>query len=297
MTEKKIALIPSCGIGDGIIFLRSANALAKQGHKVTIYHDILLQLAPLFPSITFFSFSSLDETLTSYDDIIVQNDHSRRTQDLIRKRNRLENMSLLYSSYKLSKHGPLKDADAVFDRSLPIEQNLCDFFTSRYAIIPDVFSLLNPQKNTKVCIHPISSDKEKNWPLSRYLSLYKKLKNKGFDPFFLTHIDDSFSISDYKHIAVNNLLEFTHVLAEASYLIANDSFSGHLSSLLDIPYLIIAKDYKHMQLWKPSSAKGKIITPYPWIINCKPLRLRQKLWKYWISVSRVYRTFLKINNL
>ena len=290
MKEKKIALIPSSGIGDGIIFLRSAEALAKQGHKVSIYHDVLMQLASLVPSVNFSSFFSLDDKLlSSYDDIIIQNDHSKRTQDLIKKRAQIPNVSVLYSSYKPSKHGPLKKPDVVFDRSLPIERSIFEFFLSRYPFTPDAFSLLKTQKNNKVCIHPISSDKEKNWPLSRYLSLYNKLKIKGFEPFFLTHSDDHFSIRGYDHLIVNNLLEFTQSLANASYLIANDSFSGHLSSLLNIPYLIIAKDYKHMRLWKPSSTKGTTLTPYPWIINCKPLRLRQKFWKTWkLQTPKIY---------
>jgi ADP-heptose:LPS heptosyltransferase len=89
-----------------------------------------------------------------------------------------------------------------------------------------------------------------------------------------------------------NLL--AHFIYESGYLIGNDSGLGHLASALGIPTLTLCRRKAWANMWAPSFSKGVVVTPQSWIPNIRGLRLRDRYWKKFISVSMAERAFEKL---
>ena len=75
-------------------------------------------------------------------------------------------------------------------------------------------------------------------------------------------------------------------------MIGNDSGVGHLASCLGIPTLTICRSQMAANFWRPGWSKGAVITPPAWVPNLKGLRLRDQHWQKFISVKKVYKTFI-----
>jgi hypothetical protein len=92
----------------------------------------------------------------------------------------------------------------------------------------------------------------------------------------------------------SGLSELAAFVCESGYMIGNDSGIGHLASCLGLPTVTICRNEQSVRFWRPAWAPGRIITPSKWIPNVKGLRLRDKHWKKWISVNKVFDEFLNL---
>ncbi|MCI5151342.1 MAG: hypothetical protein D3916_18495 [Candidatus Electrothrix sp. MAN1_4] len=80
---------------------------------------------------------------------------------------------------------------------------------------------------------------------------------------------------------------------ESGFFIGNDSGGGHLASCLDVPVLSIHGRKGKARIWQPGWGQVEVVTP---LLNVIGGSLRQYLWKYFLSVSAVERSFARLQN-
>jgi ADP-heptose:LPS heptosyltransferase len=299
------AVLPALGIGDALLMMIASHQLKMEGYCVTTFHDGLPELSTWFPGHDLRpspSSETLIETLDPFDLILVENDNSIRIQHLlVNFRSRL---SIFYPTYSATKHAPLSVRDHVFDKDLPMAGNIAKSIATLLDLpTPSKENGLSPPstlthrfRKEQVIIHPTSRVPEKNWKAEGFLDVAQKLKTKGFHPLFCvgpSERNDWASIEDEGFSLANlpTLSSLAEVIYESGYVIGNDSLIGHLASNLGIPTLIVANDEKRMRLWRPGWQKGDLVLPPPYLPNWKFLRLREQKWKYFISASKVLKSF------
>ena len=301
--KKKALVLPAKGFGDGLLMMIVSFYLQQAGYETTIAHPLLHELNSWFKGFHF----TKKADLFSFDRIIVQNDNSKFMNELksLRKNKKLKKLSFFYGGYQEKKHGPLHPKDAVFDLSLPMADNIA---SSSSHLLSNPFSKKNgispPEDLTKkkhakrVVIHPLTEE-EKNWPIKRFIAVGKQLSHLGYHVAFVmspkqrkSHLflqNQGFEVP-----LLVNLSDLASFIYESGYFIGVDSGPGHLASVLDIPSIIIASDRKHMKLWQPGWRKAHLVFPSRFLLNIKYLRLKEKLWKSFISPQKVLKTFQKI---
>lgn len=301
--NKKAAVISAEGFGDGLLMLIAANFLKNRGYDVTVFNKHLPSMKDLLPSFTLSSYLEDAACYGTFDLIILQNDNSERSKNIISRRSLL-NLSVFFPSHNQSKHGPLYENDFAFNQDLPMAENIsssCEKLFKESICDKDIGlelpdDLIYRKNSKRVAIHPLSGEIQKNWPKEKFIKLYHKLSKAGYDPVFIISEKEKDFFSDVKNMhfeALNSLSDLCFFLYESAYFIGNDSGPAHLASYLEIPSLVIANDEKRMRLWQPGWKKAKVIYPSPFIPNFKGLRLRERHWKYFISPLFVFYSFRK----
>ncbi|MBI2811174.1 MAG: glycosyltransferase family 9 protein [Candidatus Melainabacteria bacterium] len=148
----------------------------------------------------------------------------------------------------------------------------------------------------RVILHPTSSRPGKNWPQEKFLQLAAKLKQKGYEPAFILTKEEREGWSVDAPL-FNSQSELAAFIAESGFMVGNDSGIGHLASCLGLPTITICRSAQTARFWRPAWTKGEVIAPSPWVPNLKGLRLRDKHWKKWISVGKVFSTFDRLTQV
>lgn len=304
--RKNIAIFSCMGLGDGLIAMVLANNLVAAGAAVTLFHPFLASLQRWFPKVKISSFPSIEKTgeiLASFDYFFILFEKSTWMQNV---------MSECVKNYKSRTYiiNPIATTNtdypywetAKFTGDLTFVQNLENFSRDilhlpgaakgNGIVVPK--ELQKHRYSKRVVIHPTSSREGKNWPKEKYLSLAKLLQRQGYEPVFIFTKEEKKQWQDEKSPDFTSLDEMTAYVAESGYMIGNDSGIGHLASCLDVPTLIICRSKKNANFWKPGWAKGVVVTPSSLIPNFKMLRFRDKYWKKWVSISKVFRAFGKL---
>jgi len=221
-SDCRIALFPSFGLGDGLLFLIIANNLRRNGFKVTFYSDFIAQLQDWFPGIEVKAFPAslyeLESSLPHYD-LIISEGHSviarsypqsaypilaknyvfiglsRFSQDLTN----IENQSLLQKiKNKENRERLLQIAECggtVLSRFKPkhsMVANVTAFcremmklkqVTKSNGLVPPADLTYQKYKN-RVIIHPDSTNLAKNWLPTQFMKLAWYLKREGWFPAF-----------------------------------------------------------------------------------------------------------------
>jgi len=237
----------------------------------------------------------------SEDLLSLMNQKKQKSFCLLKKKH--HKLYVFYPTYKKEKHGALGPIDCASDPKLSMLKNLNAALQKMLSTKEKNFPFLNTEnilyrkEKNRVIIHPFSSDNRKAWPLKKYLLLAKRLKQRGFTPLFTMKPGEK-NLSQIKEFPVTSspsLSDLATLIHQSGFYIGNDSGPGHMASLLQIPSIIIADDYKRMKLWKPDYYPVMLITPHSWIPNLKGMRLRKKYWSSFISVSRVFQGFKAIS--
>lgn len=300
----KAAVICSKGMGDGLMMMVASHRLKLEGYQVTTFQDILGELCEWFPG-HFFAKRSTIETLDSFDFILLQNDNTPFSFNLIdRYRGKIH---VFYASYEKGKHRPCTPNDYLFNRSEPLVINIAKGIASLLEKVDPIQEngITAPQglsyrKNQKrVIIHPTSTTPKRTWTAKKFIQVAKDLEKKGFSPVFsvspserkmwLSLLSNQFPLPEF--LTISDLAAY---LYQSHFLIGNESGTGHLASNLGIPTLVIAGCSKQMALWRPGFLLGQVITPPPYIPNFKFFRLRQKKWQIFISKRHIIKVFDKI---
>lgn len=312
MTLDEVAVIPSSGIGDGLIMMVAAHRLACQGYNVTTFSKPLMQLKSWFQHHNFKErpeIENAEEIFSSFDLIVLQNDNSPLAKLLIElfKKGKIHALSTFYPSYEEKKHDSLLPLDRVFDATKPMVDNIARAISSILGLnhisknngllIP--FPLSHRKYKNRVIIHPSSKDPNKNWCAKKYVRLAKLLENEGFYPVFAVSLEEQpFWIEQVKDLfdvpSLPSLSDLASLIYESGFMIGNDSATGHLSSNMQLPTLIISNHEKRMKLWRPGWYKGDVITPSKFIPNFKGSRLRETKWQHFISEKKVFKHFQKL---
>lgn len=307
----KAAVICSRGMGDALLMMVASHCLFLKGYTVTTYQDTIHQLHSWFPGHHFKkcpTLNTLEKELSSHDIIILQNDNDSLSNAIIDlyKLGKLPSLSVFYSSYEEGKHARLTLLDRIFDRSLPMVDNIAEAIASvlqcpkvsknNGLVIPCGFKQNRYPK--RILIHPTSTTPLRTWSAHKFIKVAQNLTQMGYEvafcvspserPEWVLLVKGRFPLPLFP-----TLHELAGFIYESSFLIGNESGTAHLASNLHIPTLIIASCQKQMALWRPGWFTTKIITPYHFIPNFKGLRLREKKWQAFISSKQVVRAFTR----
>lgn len=306
---KKAALLCASGIGDGLLMMIGAHHLKLAGYTPTIFHDAAKDLSLLFESDTFIPhvpLEDLESILNQYDQVIVENDNSERAWHLfrLRKKGKLKHVKIFFPTDSEN----IKEGDFLFDSKLPLATNL-SLACQEILGTPDTKENDLPLPNNKIfkkypkriIIHPTSNDPKRNWKQKQFFSLARKLEKEGFSVVFCVSPSERKYWEGIEEVSLpkfNSLKEVKDYIYESGFLIGNDSGLGHLASNLGIPTLTISGNPKRVRLWRPSWALGKVATTSFPLPNFKGinLRIRENCWQNFVSVSRVYQTFIELAN-
>lgn len=296
----RAAIISRNGLGDGLIMMICGYHLKKAGYKTTFIHNYFHHLNNFFPD---FIFKRLDhfktiKSLLLFDIIIIEHYKNPFLEKLIKERERFKNLFVIYPSYT----GPIFKDDIICHRKKSMAENIKDAtkvilkrddVTKNIGIsLPD--NLKYKKFERRVAIHPTSTNKKKNWRKKRFLSLYKNIKNLGFDPVFVIASHERFyPFEKIKTISFKSYGDLASFLFESAFFIGNDSGPAHLASSLNIPSIVIASNRRVMKRWKPDFFPSCLITPN-FIPNPKWLRLKDSYWQFFVSTKRVIKKFKDI---
>lgn len=292
----KACVFCSHGLGDGLLFLILSNNLQKNGYEVETFHPHLKEMQDWFPSLKIGPFKKMEK---EYDLIIINYDKRRVTQELIGycKKRFPKKTWVLHLSTSICKK-PL--GDYVFNRNISVVENLV-YFCKKELHLHHVErsngivkkKIIKDRK--KIIIHPFGNKERYHWPLKKYISLAKKFRQDGFKVFFIGSREEKkrFFVKDIDFPHFSSLDEVASFIASSQYVIGNNSGIGHLASCLNIPTLILFSTRRQKQLWRPDWTKASFCLPSYLLPNVKFFRLKEKYWKNFISVSKIYKRFYK----
>lgn len=304
---KEAALLCASGIGDGLLMMIGAHHLKLGGYTPKIFHDAAKDLSLLFESHTFtphVPLENLEEELLKYEQVIIENDNSERAWHLFRLREmgKLKHITFFFPTPSKNMH----PGDFLFDPKLPVASNLslaCQKTLGTPSTKENDLTIPKEKMYKKypkrIVIHPTSNDPKRNWKQKQFLSLAKKLENEGYSIAFCVSPSERKEWEQIEGLSLpkfKSLKEVKEYIYESGFLIGNDSGVGHLASNLGIPTLTISGNPKRVRLWRPDWAPGKVVTlPFP-LPNFKGIHLsmRENFWQNFISISRVYQSFIKL---
>lgn len=298
--SSKAIVIPSKGLGDALIMMISAFYCFNQGLKVTVYHDILVQLKALFPYATICPRAELNLSAEKQENpwILLQYGNTPGDFSLSQKLRKLGiKTSIIYGEFNHVKHPPFTPCDYL----LPSNQTMAESVNKAMMDLLQVDNLhcnngialkVAKKQTHHVCIHPTSTDPNRNYPPEKFTSIAKLLLSQGIKVTFCMHPSERddwlTSIPQGAQLPIlPSLLDTAFLLAGSSLLIGNDSGLAHLASNLGLCSIVFSKDWRHIRRWKPGFTPSKALTPARWIPNIKPWRLRQTYWHTFIPPKKV----------
>ncbi|MGI4862085.1 MAG: glycosyltransferase family 9 protein [Janthinobacterium lividum] len=148
----------------------------------------------------------------------------------------------------------------------------------------------------RVAIHPTASTADKCWLAPRFLQLGLMLRESGFDPQFVVAREERAAWAAVEAAgmvmpdlgSVDNLAGW---LYESGWFIGNDSGVGHLASNLQIPTLSLFMRRGIARTWRPGWGVGDVLIGGAFLPSG---RLKERYWKYMLSVGRVMRAFHRL---
>jgi hypothetical protein len=281
--KKKVAIVPAASLHHGLMMMVASHRLLYEGAEVTTYHKGLKRLQEWFPSHHITGppeENSSYEEFSEYDLIILQYDGSNLCKELLAhfRNNSKTLLSVFYPQYRKLTHPPLTPLDRVFNKSLPMVENISLAIASLLCVRQH--SKNNGLLPLKHLTHRKYKMRVAIFPSSNILKKYEKIKvtlaNLGFEPFYL---DTECSA------------EGAELLYESGFFIGPDSDFCHLASNLQIPTLVVTKEKRPASIHTPGWLRSSFITPPKWIPRAK-----ERL----ISVDKVTKGFCnlaKVNNI
>jgi len=287
----RIAVLPTKGIGDALVFSIASHQLCTAGCEATLFHNTLPELSSWFPGQDFQRVpKDLLTALSRFDTIIVENDNSPLIAKL---RAAFPHLGIWYPTYSLAKHGPLSPRDQVFNPDLSMADNIALVLAKMLSKAPEKTNGIQPPVHLthrrdlqRVLIHPTSSVREKNWLPERFLALAEKL---GKHVMFCVSPQEreAWRWVEERGFALPllpTLADLATLIYESHSVIGNDSLMGHLASNLAIPSVIIADNPKRMQLWQPGWLPAQLVFPPFWAT-------KSKKWQKSVSVRAAWKAY------
>jgi heptosyltransferase III len=295
----KCAVFSCLGLGDGLLTLILSNNLKLAGDEVTTFHPNLKQLQGWFPGLPLSPFPDHRE-LSSFDRFFIFYEKTPWMQQVLSfclKERRAET-KVINPIATPNRDYPFWE-EAKFDGRYPFADNLVTFCKTVLQLtqvtkkngmtLPS--TVMSRTWKRRVLIHPTSSKEEKNWEKQKFLRLAELLEKKGWEPAFVLSPQEK---KEWPEVASPLFATFdalAHFVAESGYFIGNDSGIGHLASCLGLPTLTLCSTRRAGDFWRPSWARGELLTPSSLVPNVKGLRLRDRYWRQLITVSHVLRVF------
>ncbi len=288
--SRKVALIAGNRLGDGLILRVMAHNLEQNGYEVTLYNTPLLTLRNLFPRADIrpnFPVQESETLLKEYDLLIYQHgDKHAKTGASLDYPHLVLYGKPLYMKKKSLIDIYMDCLKKVF--YLPLLQR-----SNGMGMPP---SSVYRKYKKRVIIHPTSLRPEKNWPEEKFLSLARKIKEKGYEVQFTVSPNekknwDHVEKKGFPLVLFERLDDLAAYLHESGYMIGNDSGIAHLASNLRIPTLVLFIRPGVAKRWKPGFFPSEAVLPR---IHLPGPKLKELFWKKMIGVPQVYRRFCKL---
>lgn len=285
--KEKIAIIGGVGLGDTLIQMVMARNIMNAGYEVTLFSNILNQLAAWFPLNTIrpgLSAECFYPELAAFSKILASGGPPKTMSSQLKPK--------------------WIDYESDFSNRVTRVQNMTTF-------TKDFFQLSSPTIETgiqapsslrwrqhvkRVVIHPTSAEESKNWPVEKFNKLAQQLAHQQFEVVFIMSeaeldawapkIDNQFSA-----IGFPTLDECAAFIYESAFFVGNDSGGGHLAACLHVPTLSIHGRKGKSRVWRPDWGTVEVISP---AFNLVGSRLRQACWKHFLTVGRVQCAFEKL---
>lgn len=281
--KNRIAFVMSPRIGDTLITMVVVRNLLNHGYRITVFSKHLLELAEWFPGVDIQPaigeplalgvLNTFDTVVTAYGVDLPAYIRAAHRQVLV------------------------LDEAAVYRQIKPMVEIQVDVCTEEFGLpeatkdnglrTPDgVISLAVPGK---VVIHPTASNLQKQWLPSRFLSVAKELRAKGYEPCFVVGPNEKekwtwVEAAGFPLICHDTLDGLARWLVSASLFIGNDSGIAHLASNLGISVISLAMRRKIAKRWVPGWSISQTLTA-PAIIPGRAAR--EASWKYLVTVRQV----------
>jgi hypothetical protein len=313
LKRETVAIFSCKGLGDGLISIALANNLIINDYEVSFFHNNFEQLQDVFLDIVIKKFPQaleIEQILNYFAKIFISYEEDNFfSMKLIEegKKKCPQKIYVLNPCASKKVGGQPYYRDACFSPNVSMVENI-DFFCKKILKLKKTTKIINYfipkeiqfKKNLKrVIIHPSSAKKGKNWPINKYLDLAIKLKTIGYDPVFVVgpNEEEFYKVvleNNFKLVNFKNLKDLTYFIYESALMIGNDSGIGHLASMLGIRTISIFRNYRSAKLWRPGWSDGRVIYPSRLIFNFSGFRLRDKKWKHFVSIKKVFKNFISI---
>ena len=257
MHIKKVAIICSETISDGLMMMVATHRLSCEGASVTTYHDKLHELADWFGDYTFsrkVPDDQIESELTPFDLVILQYDGGPYAKQVVKvlSGSCKPMLSIFYPTYSKYTHPPLKPCDLVFNKQIPMVDNVALAISSLLGVrdhsknngLAPPNHLLHRRYKKRVAILPSPRIHKK------YDKIAEEVRKSGFDPIFLSE---------------ENISSGASIIFESGFFIGPESDLCHLASNLHIPTLVVSGNKKPISLWKPGWLRSSFITFPRWL--------------------------------
>lgn len=302
------------GLGDGVNCLVLSNNLQLNGWEVDTFQNTIGSMQEWFPHLPVQPYppvSELPRVLASYEwFFVVQNDTDEFVLKLIQegKRRFPERIKVIY--LYPSKHIVNEPyySDCLTEPQFSIAQNL-RLFCEKILHLPRISKsngfippadLIHRKFPNRIVVHPTSARLTRNWPKEKFVKLALHLKDEGYQLAFVPGGakereewkglgDLGFDVPSFPTLDL-----LARYIYESGYLIGNDSGLGHLASALGVPTLTFCRRKTWANMWAPSFTKGVVVCPSSMIPNIRGFRLRDRLWKKFITLGMARRAFERL---
>lgn len=281
MEIRRVAVICSTQVRDGLIMMVASHRLLHTGVEVVTFHNDLPKIANWFSDHKFSklpTLEALDDALGVFDLIILQYDNTTLTKEIIHlyreKKSFGPIISIFYPHYSKYYHPPLTPYDKVLNKQMPMVDNVA-------LAIASLLDLKEHSKNNGLTppshlVHRKYKNRVAILPSSAFSKKYQKIqhsvKESGFEVVTLD---------------AHNLHQGAEILYESGYFIGPESDLCHLASNFQIPALVVSGDKKPISLWRPGWLRSAFITPPKWIPRAR---------EHFIFLPRILSEFKKLTN-
>ncbi len=273
---KKVAVLCSDEVRDGLLMMVASHRIYNEGFRVTTFHNRLHELSDWFFPHEFAAYPPtelLQETLAEYDMLILQHDGSERTKQLKKwhRDGMLAPLSVFYPFYHKRVHPPLGKLDRVFDHRCSMVENIA-------LAISSLLNIYYHSKNNGLCPPPgLEHRKHRKRVLiqshallkEKFVKISEAIQSFGFEVQVLPEESEL------------SLAEYAKLIYESGYVVGIESDLSHLASNLQIPTLLVLSRHT-LRLWFPGWLKSSVISPPRWL---------PKTLEKFIHISRVLSGF------
>jgi len=284
--NKRIAFVTSPRLGDSLIAMITAYNFRRAGYDITVFSRYLNELKNWFPHDKIIPVPDLQEgkeILSAFDVVLYSYRH-----DIFGKVEWHPQLIVLADSPLYARPISMVDIQAAVCCE---DLHLRDAVRNNDLVPPP--ELKNKKFPKRVVMHPTSHQTFRSWLPKRFIQFAKLLQQGGYEPAMIVAPHEHRDWLWVKEVGIqlpafNNLDETARYIYESAFFVGNDSGIGHLASNLNIPTLTLGVRPSLLRQWRPSWAPSAVVLPPIWLIM-RPVK--EKLWKYFISSQKVWRTF------
>ncbi|PIE59921.1 MAG: hypothetical protein CSA32_01455 [Desulfobulbus propionicus] len=283
----RLAVLGGQGLGDNLIEMVLAENARRCGWKTTFYGSGLLSLASWFPG------HCLEKTLPARAYNATLSRFERILSPLPPPSGLVHELQQRWMNY----NDEMSPATTRVDNLATLSRRLFttgDIGTGNGIVPPE--ELVPRRFLHRICLHPTSAELSKNWLPTRFFALGQRLEAQGFEVAIIMARDEylewkplvnrRFPLHGFATVA-----DCAAFVYESGYFIGNDSGGGHLASCLGVPTLSIHGRRGKAMAWRPGWGTVEVVTP---TFNLVGSSLRQRAWKYLLSVGEVERRFFRL---